>query len=68
MKLEGEFSLGGQDHFYMETNGSLAVPKGESDEMEIFSSTQWADGVQKWAAKALGVSHNRIYARVKRAG
>ena len=68
LKLEGEFSLGGQEHFYMETNCCLAVPNGERDEMEIFSSTQWANGVQSMAAEALGIPANRISVRVKRVG
>ena len=64
----GQLRIGGQDHFYMETQASIAVPKGENGEMEIFSSTQYVDSVQKSAAAALGVPANRIVARVKRAG
>ena len=60
--------MGGQDHFYLETHGCLAVPKGESNEMDIFASTQYLDGTQKMAAKALGVPANRISVRVKRIG
>ena len=60
--------VGGQDHFYLETHGCLAVPKGENNEMDIFASTQCVDGTQKMAAKALGVPANRITARVKRIG
>ena len=52
----------------METNGCLAIPKGENDEMEIFASTQTLDGVQKSAARALGVPISRITARIKRVG
>ena len=67
-QLEGEVKVGGQDHFYLETQGCLVVPKGESNEMDIFASTQCVDGTQKMAAKALGVPSNRISARVKRIG
>lgn len=38
--LEGEVRMGGQDHFYLETNCTLVIPKGEDDELEIFCSTQ----------------------------
>ena len=38
--LEGEMHVGGQEHFYLETNAHLAVPKGEEGEMELFCSTQ----------------------------
>lgn len=37
--MEGQCRVGGQEHFYFETQGAVAVPK-EDDEMEIFSSTQ----------------------------
>lgn len=32
--------IGGQEHFYLETNVTLAVPRGEDGEMELFVSTQ----------------------------
>ena len=32
--------IGGQEHFYLETHCTLAVPKGEDGEMELFVSTQ----------------------------
>lgn len=38
--LEGEVHMGGQEHFYLETQACIAVPKNEDDELEIFSSTQ----------------------------
>ena len=38
--LTGEARMGGQEHFYLETNCTIAVPKGEDDEMEVFCSTQ----------------------------
>jgi len=36
----GVARMGGQEHFYLETQAALAIPKHEDDEMEIFSSTQ----------------------------
>lgn len=38
--LEGVCRMGGQEHFYLETQCVLCVPKNEDDEMEVFSSTQ----------------------------
>lgn len=38
--LSGELHIGGQEHFYLETNATLAVPRGEDGEMELFASTQ----------------------------
>lgn len=36
----GTARMGGQEHFYLETQAALCVPKPEDSEMEIFSSTQ----------------------------
>ena len=68
MKLEGSIHIGGQEHFYLEAFGCVAIPKGENGEMEVFASTQNVDGTQKMIAKALGIPANRIVARVKRIG
>uniref|UniRef100_A0A0F8BFX1 Xanthine dehydrogenase/oxidase n=1 Tax=Larimichthys crocea TaxID=215358 RepID=A0A0F8BFX1_LARCR len=66
--LEGEMHIGGQEHFYLETNVSLAVPGEEDGEMELFVSTQSASKTQSLVAKALGVPANRVVVRVKRMG
>lgn len=39
----GTARMGGQEHFYLETQASLVVPKLEDGEMEVFSSTQNAN-------------------------
>ncbi len=66
--IEGQTHIGGQDHFYLETQACVCIPKGEDGEMEIIASTQGLDGTQKLAALALGVPANRVVARVKRIG
>ncbi|XP_069810295.1 xanthine dehydrogenase/oxidase isoform X2 [Dendropsophus ebraccatus] len=66
--VEGEMYIGGQEHFYLETNCCIAVPKGEDGEMELFASTQNTTETQHFAAHALGVPANRIVVRVKRMG
>ncbi|ODM98964.1 Xanthine dehydrogenase/oxidase [Orchesella cincta] len=66
--LEGEMYLGGQEHFYLETNAAIALPKLEDGEMEIFSSTQNPSEIQLLAAEVLGVPENRIVVRTKRMG
>ncbi|KAK1171408.1 xanthine dehydrogenase/oxidase isoform X1 [Acipenser oxyrinchus oxyrinchus] len=66
--VEGEMHMGGQEHFYLETHCTLAVPKGEDGEMELFVSTQDATKTQALVAKVLGVPSNRIVCRVKRMG
>ncbi|KAF3048018.1 hypothetical protein E8E12_006738 [Didymella heteroderae] len=64
----GTARMGGQEHFYLETQACLAVPKPEFGEMEIFSSTQNPAETQAYVSKVLGVSANKINARVKRMG
>lgn len=38
--FEGVSRMGGQEHFYLETQACVAVPKPEDGEMEIWSGTQ----------------------------
>ena len=38
--FSGVARIGGQEHFYLETQACLVVPKPEDGEMEVFSSTQ----------------------------
>nr|XP_048699342.1 xanthine dehydrogenase/oxidase isoform X4 [Caretta caretta] len=66
--VEGEMYIGGQEHFYLETHCTIAVPKGEDGEMELFVSTQNPMKTQECVASALGVPANRILVRVKRLG
>lgn len=38
--VEGVCRMGGQEHFYLETQACVVIPKPEDGEMEILSSTQ----------------------------
>ncbi|XP_017400701.1 aldehyde oxidase 2 isoform X4 [Cebus imitator] len=38
--VEGEVHVGGQEHFYMETQRVLVIPKTEDKELDIYVSTQ----------------------------
>lgn len=38
--VEGEVSMSGQEHFYMETQATLALPVDNGNEMEVYCSTQ----------------------------
>lgn len=42
----GEVRLGGQEHFYMETQSMLVVPVGEEREFNVYISSQWPAMVQ----------------------
>ncbi|KAL6710666.1 hypothetical protein ACN47E_007723 [Coniothyrium glycines] len=64
----GTTRMGGQEHFYLETQACLAVPKPEDGEMEIFSSTQNPAETQAYVSKVIGVAANKVVTRVKRMG
>ena len=64
----GVSRMGGQEHFYLETNACLVVPKPEDGEIEIFSSTQNPSETQTYVAQVAGVATNKVICRVKRLG
>ncbi len=66
--LEGTARMGGQEHFYFETQACVCYPKPEKGEMEVFSSTQAPSHTQHAVAGILGVDSNKVVCRVKRLG
>ncbi|KAM7152977.1 aldehyde oxidase 2-like isoform 1-T1 [Macrochelys suwanniensis] len=66
--IEGEIHIGGQEHFYLETNSVLVVPRGEDNEMDVHVSTQDAARVQELVASALDVQSSKIMCHTKRVG
>ena len=64
----GVCRMGGQEHFYLETNACVVVPKPEDGEMEVFSSTQNPTETQAYVAQVTGVAANKVVTRVKRLG
>ncbi|KAJ8247097.1 hypothetical protein GJAV_G00258690 [Gymnothorax javanicus] len=65
---EGQIRLGGQEHFYMETQSVLVIPSGEENEMKVYASTQFPAFVQESIAETLGIPSNRVSCHVKRLG
>ncbi|KAF5880057.1 aldehyde oxidase 1-like, partial [Clarias magur] len=65
---EGEMRLGGQEHFYMETQSMLVIPVGEEKEMKVYVSTQHPTLVQMAIAETLAIPSNRVTCHVKRIG
>ncbi|KAI7791254.1 aldehyde oxidase 6 [Triplophysa rosa] len=65
---EGEIRIGGQEHFYMETQSFLVVPVGEEKEMKVYLSTQHPTMTQEAVAETLGIPSNRVSCHVKRVG
>lgn len=66
-RIEGEFAIGGQDHFYLEGQVAMAVP-GEDDDLLVYSSTQHPTEVQHLVAKVLGRPDHSITVEVRRMG
>ena len=64
----GVVRMGGQEHFYLETQATVAIPKPEDGEMEIWSSTQNPTETQTYVAKICDVAANKVVARTKRLG
>jgi len=65
--LQGDIRIGGQEHFYLETNAAIVIPK-EHDEFESFSSTQAPTKGQVVMHGVLGVPMHKIVTRTKRLG
>ncbi|KAG7258328.1 hypothetical protein CRUP_028212 [Coryphaenoides rupestris] len=65
---EGELRLGGQEHFYMETQSMLVVPVGEEAEFHVYLASQAPTISQEAVAETLGVPANRVTCHVKRLG
>ena len=65
--LEGEFSVGGQEHFYLEGQVAYACPQ-EQGQWLIYSSTQHPGEVQHWVAHALGIENHAVRIECRRMG
>jgi xanthine dehydrogenase large subunit len=66
-RLAGRFLCGGQDHFYLEGQISLAVPR-EDGGMHVYCSTQHPGEVQIQVAHALDVEFNAVSVECRRMG
>ena len=66
-RLQGNLHIGGQEHFYLETQISSVMPT-EDGGMIVYCSTQNPTEVQKLVAEVLGVSMNKIVVDMRRMG
>ena len=66
-RLSGELSVGGQDHFYLETHVSWAVPEPDGG-VHITSSTQHPSETQGVVANVLGVPAHQVTVTCLRMG
>lgn len=65
--LQGQFYIGGQEHFYLESQASIAYPN-EDHQIEIHSSSQHPTETQHVVAHALGFNYHQVTCTVKRMG
>lgn len=66
-RISGSFHIGGQEHFYLETQTALVIP-GEDQQLQVFSSTQNPTEVQKLVAEVMGISMNQVTIDMRRMG
>ena len=64
--VTGEFQIGSQYHFHLETQTCIVKP--EEDGFTVSSSTQWVDKVQMLVAATLDVKESDINMTVRRLG
>jgi xanthine dehydrogenase large subunit len=66
-RMSGSFSVGGQEHFYLEGQVAYAQPQ-EMGQWLIYSSTQHPGEVQHWVAHALGLNLHDVRVETRRMG
>jgi xanthine dehydrogenase large subunit len=66
-RLRGSFSIGGQDHFYLEGHIAIAIPQ-ENGAMLLHSSTQHPSEVQQVVAHVLGRHAHDVTVQCRRMG
>ena len=66
-RLQGTLHIGGQEHFYLETQISSVMPT-EDGGMIVYCSTQNPTEIQKLVAEVLDVSMNKIVVDMRRMG
>ncbi|MBN1008089.1 xanthine dehydrogenase molybdopterin binding subunit [Amphritea pacifica] len=66
-RISGSVHIGGQEHFYLETQISSVVPT-EDGGMIVYSSTQNPTEVQKLVAEVLDIPFNKVQIDMRRMG
>ena len=66
-RLDGEFSFGGQEHFYLETQAAWAEA-GEDGAVTVNSSTQHPSEIQAIVAEVLHVARHKVVVQAPRMG
>ncbi len=66
-QLSGEIEIGGQEHFYLEGQAALALPRDDGA-MLVHASTQHPSEIQHKVANALGVAMHKVRVETRRMG
>ncbi len=66
-QIQGRIQTGGQDHFYLEGQVSMAVPR-EAGTIVVYCSTQHPTEVQLLVSKVLGIPQSAVTIEVRRMG
>lgn len=66
IQIEGEFEVGGQEHFYLEGQVAAAIP--QEDGMHVISSTQHPTEIQHKVAHALHLPMSAVRVEMRRMG
>lgn len=66
-RLSGKLSIGGQEHWYLETQAAFCVP-GEQPQMTVYASSQNPTETQLVVSEVLGLDAGEVVCEVKRMG
>jgi xanthine dehydrogenase large subunit len=66
-RAKGKVVIGGQEHFYLESQIALAIP-GEDDELTLQVSSQHPTEIQVMVAQVLGIPHASVTVNMRRMG
>eukprot|EP00581_Thalassiosira_minuscula_P019373 CAMPEP_0183714692 /NCGR_PEP_ID=MMETSP0737-20130205/9144_1 /TAXON_ID=385413 /ORGANISM="Thalassiosira miniscula, Strain CCMP1093" /LENGTH=1608 /DNA_ID=CAMNT_0025943675 /DNA_START=54 /DNA_END=4880 /DNA_ORIENTATION=- len=66
--VEGSMRSGGQEHFYLEPNSTLAIPSESATQLTIYASTQAPTKTQDFCARVTNTPAAKVVVRMKRMG
>ncbi|GMI97444.1 xanthine dehydrogenase 1, XANTHINE DEHYDROGENASE 1 [Hibiscus trionum] len=66
--IEGKVQVGGQEHFYLETQSSLVWTMDSGNEVHMISSTQSPRKHQVYVSHVLGLPMSKVVCKTKRIG
>jgi xanthine dehydrogenase large subunit len=67
LRIQSHMVIGGQEHFYLESQIALAIP-GEDEDVTVWSSTQHPTEVQHMVAHVLACANHAVTVNTRRMG